>query len=133
MWATLGLKLVQIITGVGVSDIVSKATEVYTAHLRAGTDEDKINADLVAREIAMATRESELQATLAKSEPGYVRQCFAYPVAFYLGKIFVYDKALGLGATDSLSPQLYWIVQTVIVAYFGAATILQAVRLVKAK
>ena len=132
MWTGIGLKLVQWLTGVGVGDIVSKATEAYTAHVQAGVDSGKIDADIIARQIDLAKHESELQAGLAK-EPGYVRQCFAYPVAFYYAKIFVWDKVLALGATDALSPELEWTARTIIVSYFGCAAVATAMRIVRGR
>jgi hypothetical protein len=133
MFAGIALKLVSWLSGINVSGVVQTAAAAYTAHVNAGTDESKINASLLAREADLAQREQELQAGLAKGEPGYVRQLFAYPVIFYYGKIFVYDKALGLGSTDPLSPELSWTARTIIVSYFGAATIISAARALRGK
>lgn len=133
MWASIGLFFLKSFTGFDVNGLVASVANVYSAKVNAGTDKEKIDADLVAREVQLAQRESELQASLAKGEPGYVRQLFAYPVALYYGKLFLWDKVLGLGVTDPLSPQLTWVAQTIIVAYFGSAAIVGVVRQINSR
>lgn len=47
-----------------------------------------------------------------------VRATFAAPVALYYGKLFLWDKVLGWGATDPLSPDLIHVSWVIIGFYF---------------
>lgn len=122
LWG-LGLKAASWFLGGGVTSILTPLTNAYTAKINAGTDAEKMAAELAAKQLVLDQREAELQAGLAKGEPGYVRQLFAYPVALYFAKCFAWDKVLGLGATDPLDERLFWVAQTIIISYFGSRVI----------
>ncbi len=47
-----------------------------------------------------------------------VRAMYAVPPAFYFAKIYLWDKVLGLGATDPLSPELHYVAMAIIAFYF---------------
>jgi hypothetical protein len=48
----------------------------------------------------------------------WIRALIALPVALYYGKIFLWDKVLGLGVTDPLSGHLHQVSLAVISFYF---------------
>ena len=48
----------------------------------------------------------------------WVRPAIALPFVLYLWKLVIYDKILGWGATDDLSPQLWNMMTVIIGAYF---------------
>jgi len=47
-----------------------------------------------------------------------MRFLIAFPIAFILWKLFIWDKALGLGSTDSISQDLWDILKIVVGGYF---------------
>jgi len=47
-----------------------------------------------------------------------VRALYAVPPALYFGKLYIWDKMLGWGTTDPLSPDMRYVAMTVIAFYF---------------
>lgn len=47
-----------------------------------------------------------------------VRPAFAFPFVVYINKLVLWDKVLGLGATDALGPDLTQVMLLIIAAYF---------------
>lgn len=95
--------------------IASQIASAYEAKEQAKSDRARIEAEeriktLEARRDVMVAEGSPLNAT--------IRALFAFPVAIYYGKIFLWDKVLGLGSTDPLSPELRQISAVVIGFYF---------------
>ena len=100
---------------IGIGSIVGQLAEAYKAREVAKTDRDKIAADE-----RIKTLEARRDVMVAEGSPinAYVRMAFAVgPAAYYL-KIFVWDKVLGWGSTDPLSPELTQISMIVIGFYF---------------
>ena len=52
---------------------------------------------------------------------------FALPFIVYNAKLMIWDKVLGLGATDPLSPELYSL-QSVVVGFFFVTVAVKALR-----
>ncbi len=52
---------------------------------------------------------------------------FALPFIVYNAKLLIWDKVLGLGATDPLSPELYSL-QSVVVGFFFVTVAVKALR-----
>ena len=98
MWAWLA----SLITG----PLFSTVLDGYKAKLAAGTDQDKLAADLAARELTVQQAEIQAQQQLKVAEIGRwyePEKLFAYVVLVYFAKLLLWDKVLRLGATDPLT------------------------------
>lgn len=120
---SIGLKVLSFFTNGGINNVIEGATSLYKAKLDAGESHDKLAADLAARQMQLDARDADLQAQLTRSGVFSPREVMGYAVAFYLTKILVWDKSLHLGVTDALDDRLWWIVTTVVIAYFGTRAI----------
>ena len=104
------------LTGGGIAAIGKQLNEAYATRLRAQTDHEKLEADR-----AIATLQAQ-QAVLIAEQGSWmtrwIRPVIAFPFAAYLWKLVLWDKVLGMGATDDLSPNLWWIMGSIITAYF---------------
>lgn len=107
------------------------ALRAYAVKKQAETSEDAQIAATLAKQIEAENRLEELRAQLLIAEQGSwmtraIRPLLALPVVILLFKLLVWDIALGQwtnGTTDQLSPQLWSVVNTIVVAYMGGRTI----------
>lgn len=100
----------------GIGTIVSRLAAAYEAREKAKTDAERIAADV---RIEQLKARAAVQAAEAGSRiNAAIRALFALPVALYYGKLFLYDKVLALGSTDSLSDELTWTARVIISFYF---------------
>jgi hypothetical protein len=84
-------------------------------------------SELATKEIQLDQREAELNASVVIAEQGNwftrsVRPSIGWIVVVLLAKVLIWDKALGQwtqGHTDALDPNLWSVVKTVIISYFG--------------
>jgi len=104
------------LTGGGLNGL---AAELRKAHL------DTLNAANNADRIAAQERVNSLALQMAAQTRGQATWLpklgrFAWFMLFlaYFGKIIVWDKMLGWGATPDLTPQQWWLVYTVMGFYF---------------
>jgi hypothetical protein len=114
--------------------IVSGAISAYKAKLEAGQTQDRLAADLAARELAVDQRQRELNAEVVRSEQGRwytacIRPLFAMPFIIFTWKVVVWDKVLGWGATDKLTGDVSAWAGYVILAYFGGRSLEKAARI----
>lgn len=128
MWLTLGLKLFSWFGGLDLGGLAKTAAQAYAAKQDAGVKRDQIDADLIARATQLSVQEAELNARIVIAEQGnfltrMARPAMALPVIIYLWKLVVWDKVLGLGVTDPLSPWLSSIFVTIIGSYFIGRTV----------
>lgn len=99
------------------SGLPDQLRRAYEAKLNAANDADRIAAELqIAR----------LEARQASHAIGgrwitLVQIAWALPFVVYNSKLILWDKVLGLGVTDPLSPELYGL-QSVIVGFFFVTT-----------
>lgn len=96
--------------------ISSDLKDAYTAKLNAGTDKERIAADE-----RISTLEARKQIVLASSTNPvgrWVCALYATPFIVYNAKVIVWDKVLGLGVTDNLSPDFWYISGIVLGGYF---------------
>lgn len=82
--------------------LAGKLADAYKAKAAAQTDEARIAADVAI---------SQLQARQAAVIAGGrwiapIQAAFAVMFLIYYGKLLIWDKVLGLGVTDGLSPSL---------------------------
>lgn len=108
------IRLLTSLFGGGIGDQLRRA---YEAKLTAQNDADRITADLqIAR----------LEARQASHAIGgrwitLIQIAWALPFVIYNAKLILWDKVLGWGVTDPLSPELYTL-QSVIVGFFFVTT-----------
>lgn len=100
----------------GISAITREIAAAYAARQNALTDRERIEADV--RIEALEARRDLLVAESRSPWNQFVRTLYALPPGIYLAKLFVFDKVLGLGTTDALSPLLEGVLWTVVGFYF---------------
>lgn len=96
--------------------IASKLADAYAAKQAAATDQDRIEADITIKQLE--ARQAVLVAEQGSWMTRWVRPVIAAPFAIYLWKLIIWDKVLGWGATDNLSPELWNLMTVIIGAYF---------------
>jgi hypothetical protein len=103
-----------------------------------GSHEAQVEA-LSVRALELEKREAEVNAAVVIAEQGNwftrsVRPAIGWSVVILLWKILVWDKALGQwthGHTDPLGPDIWSVVKTVLIAYFGGRTVEKTATIVK--
>jgi hypothetical protein len=110
------------------------AVDAYRARLSAENTSEKIAADLAARELSVEARERELATQVLIAEQGrwytaLPRPLFALAFIIYVWKVVVWDKVLGLGATDPLSGDVAQWAMIVLTAYFGGRSLEKVARI----
>ena len=114
--------------------IVTGLIDAYKAKLAAGNTQDKIAADLAARELAVQEAETAAQAQLRIAEIGHWYEpdhLFGYIMVAYFAKIVIWDVTLGLGSTDPLRGEVATWANLIIVSYFGKRTFENVTRILK--
>ena len=116
--------------------IVSGLISAYKAKLAAQNTTDAQAADLAAKEIAGEIAARQAEASIIRQEEGrwftaLPRPLFAFIFIVYIGKCVIWDKVLGLGSTDPLSPELANIEMIIVGGYFGGRTIEKVARIFK--
>jgi hypothetical protein len=91
-----------------------------------------------ARELSVEQRERELATQVVIAEQGcwytaLPRPLFAFAFIIYVWKVVVFDKVLGLGATDPLSGDVAQWAVIVLTAYFGGRSIEKVARILARK
>ena len=118
------MNLLKLIFGSGVGEQLRLA---YESKLKAANDTDRIAAEVI------IARLEERKAVLAQGGRWitFVQIAWALPFVIYNAKLVVWDKVLGWGVTDPLSPDLYQLQATIIGFFFittGAQTIVRSLR-----
>lgn len=114
--------------------IINGLISAYKARLAAKNTTDAQAADLAAKEIAGEVALRQTEASIIRQEEGrwytsLPRPMFAFIFVVYVGKCVIWDKVLGWGSTDPLSPELANIEMIVIGGYFGGRTIEKVARI----
>ena len=118
MWLALAKWLAGFVTGPVFDDLLKG----YQARLAAGNASEKIAADLAARELAVQSRELELQTQLRIAEIGHPLEpdrLMGYCVAVYFAKLLIFDKVMGLGTTDALAGFASTTSNLIVASYFA--------------
>ena len=99
----------------GFLPIASQIAGAYKAKEQAKSDRARVEA-----EERIKTLEARRDVMVAEGSPinAWIRALIALPVAIYYAKIFLWDKVLGWGVTDPLSPELTQVSQIVLGFYF---------------
>lgn len=112
MWKTL----LSSIFGGGIPEQIRKA---YESKLNAQNDAERIAAD-----IKLAQLDARLKSQLAGGKwITLVQVLWVAPFVLYNAKLIVWDKILGWGVTDPLSPELYYLQSIMVGFFFLTATI----------
>ncbi len=116
--------------------IVNGLISAYKAKLAATNTTDAQAADLAKTEIMGEIALRQTEASIIRQEQGWwvtaiPRPLFAFIFIIYIGKCVVWDKVLGWGTTDPLSPELAWAEHIILVGYFGGRTIEKCFRIFK--
>ncbi len=100
-------------------------TGLYEQRQDATTDRQR---NILDSQIKMAeAKVSLLEAEQGKWYTAMIRPLFAMPFIIYLHKVVVYDKVLGLGTTDNLSPDLWVLFTWCFGAYFVGRSVEKSV------
>lgn len=131
----LGLLFGKLIASPIIGTLLSSFGNMFLTYQKQKLDaqgsHEAVVAGLAAKSMDLDQREAELNAQIIVAEQGNwytrsVRPTIAWIVILLLAKILIYDKALGQwtgGHTDPLGGDIWSVVKTVIVAYFGGRTI----------
>lgn len=116
--------------------VIAGLINAYRARLDAANTKDRIAADLAAMEIEaeIASRKEASAIIIAEQGRWYtaiIRPLLALPVIIYLWKVIVWDKVLGLGATDPLTGMIADWSGTIVTAYVGGRSIEKVARIFK--
>lgn len=112
-----------------LTSISNDLKEAYQSKLAAANAAERIAAD--ERINLLEARKSSILAAQSDPVERWVRIAFAFPCVVYLNKILVWDKVLGLGVTDKLSPEFWQIFLIVLGGYFIDVTIRGTARILK--
>ena len=113
--------------------IINALIESYKAKLDAANTHDRIAADLAAKDIeAEISARKEASATIIAEQGRWytaiIRPLLALPIIIYFWKVIVWDKVLGLGATDPLTGMVSDWAGTIVTAYVGGRTVEKVAR-----
>lgn len=104
------------LTGGGIAAIGKELNRAYQMKLDARNDSERIEADkLIAQ---LEARQAVLIAEQGSWMTRWIRPGFAAPFVIYDFKVLVWDKTLGWGVTDDLSPEFWKLQMIVFGAYF---------------
>ena len=102
--------------GGGVAAITKSIREIRKDELDAKNTTERIKAE---KEIATLEARRAVLVAEAKSNWNVVfRAIMAFPFIAFVYKVVIYDKLLGLGSTDNLSPDLWNLMMVVYGFYF---------------
>lgn len=114
---------------IGIGSIVDKLANAYVELENAKNDRERIVAEQKIK--ALEARRDVQIAEAGTPINALIRLLFALPVAIYFGKIYLWDKVLGWGVTDPLSPQLTEIAWVIISFYFISETAMGVTRVIR--
>lgn len=99
-----------------VGQIGKELNQAHQASLNAKNNSERINSDnLIA---GLTAKRDVLKAEARDSINRLARVGLALPFGLYLWKIIVYDKMMGMGATDNLPDELWYLMGVVFSFYF---------------
>ncbi len=91
------------LSGPLLDKLVGPALTVYRDKLAADNDAGRMAVDLAKRELDLRQREAELRSEERRVMPWHhPAMMLGYILVFYVGKVVVWDSALGLGETPAI-------------------------------
>lgn len=89
----------------------------------AKTESERIQAEVTIAKL----EQRQANRALGGRITAFVQALWAAPFIVYAWKLLVWDKVLGMGATDPLSPELMQLQLRIVTFYFGGAVVLGTV------
>jgi hypothetical protein len=116
--------------------VISGLINAYKAKLDAANTQDRIAADLAAKEIEAEIEARKQASAIIIAEQGrwytaVIRPLLAMPIIIYLWKVFVWDKVLELGTTDPITGMIADWIGMILAAYVGGRSIEKVARILK--
>jgi hypothetical protein len=116
--------------------IINGAIEAYKARLAATNTQDRIAADLAAKELEAEVEARKMAKAVVIAEQGRwytaaIRPLLALPVIIFLWKVIVWDKVLGLGSTDEITGMAADWCGLIVTAYVGGRSIEKVARILR--
>jgi hypothetical protein len=111
IWTILG-KLFTTALGQVTKDL----TNAYQSKINAQTEQERIAAE--ERIATLEARKTTILAAQSDPYERWIRIGWSVPFILYNCKLVVWDKMLGLGTTDPLSPELYSVMMICLGGYF---------------
>lgn len=114
--------------------VVNGLINAYRAKLEAANMQDRIAADLAAREIEAEIEARKQASAIIIAEQGrwytaIIRPLLAFPIIIYFWKVIVFDKVLGLGSTDQLAGMIAEWTGMIITTYVGGRSVEKVARI----
>ena len=114
--------------------VITSLINAYKAKLDAENTQDRIAADLAAKEIEaeIAARKEASAIIIAEQGRWYtaiIRPLLAAPVVIYFWKVIVWDKVLGLGTTDPITGMITDGTGLIVTTYVGGRSIEKVARI----
>lgn len=115
------------IIGAILQPVIGGLLTAQKQKLDAVGSHEAVAADLAKKAFEVDQKEAEVNASIIIAEQGNwitrsIRPILGMAAAILTWKILVWDLALGQwtgGSTDKLSPQAFWLLTTIIIAYMG--------------
>ena len=116
--------------------VITGLINAYKAKLDDANTQDRIAADLAAREIEaeIAARTDASRIIIAEQGRWYtaiIRPLLALPIIIYLWKVIVWDKVLGLGSTEAITGMIADWTGMILAAYVGGRSIEKVARILR--
>ncbi len=115
------LKLVLGLLSGPLSSISSDIKEAYQSKLQAKNDAERVAAD--ERIAVLEAQRATIIAGQSNPVERWIRPLFGLIAISYFGKVVFWDKVLGLGITDNLSPEFHNIFMIIVSGFFIDATV----------
>ncbi len=114
--------------------VITGLINAYKTKLNAANTQDRIAADLAAKEIEAEIEARKEASTIILAEQGrwytaIIRPLIAFPLIIYLWKVIVWDKVLGLGTTEPLTGLVAEWTGMIVTAYVGGRSIEKVARI----
>lgn len=120
--------LVSLVTG-PLREISNDITKAYQSKLAAANDAERIAAD---ERIALLEARKSIIVSSQESLGGqWAKFLYALPCIVYLNKLVIWDKVLGWGSTDPLSPELWSVFMVILGGFFIETTVKGTARIFK--
>jgi hypothetical protein len=114
--------------------VINGLINAYKTKLDAANTQDRIAADLAAKEIEADIEARKHASAIIIAEQGrwytaIIRPLLALPVIIYFWKVIVWDKVLGLGSTDPITGMIADWTGMILTAYVGGRSIEKVARI----
>lgn len=119
--------LAKILVGSALAPVINAVLGWQKQKLEAAGSHEARTVELTQQAFNLERREAEVNASIIIAEQGNwvtrsIRPIFGLAAGILAWKILVWDLALGEwtnGSTDKLSPQAFWLLTTIVIAYMG--------------